>query len=547
MAITYGKKKHKQNYVLNTIIAIILLCSVFLTMMVYLYNTAEEEAYENLHMQTKQIKDDITLQLLSDRENLATMANFAAKLHTDGESYNLMFDSFKPIGLIENIGILLPDNTFVTKTASINLDGKISFQEESQRGAYISGRVKDLTVDGYEIIRSAVPIKVKGETVGVLYGVIKLDKIGERYAQMAQELEGQLFVYEKATGDLVIDNVHDELGNISFLKDREYKKGYSYEQMMSTDKGFTSFLSAYRDENAHLHYSTIDELGWVIAMARYDSQVFAAVRELTHVLFLAFFIMLSILFIYIVLMMYNERKISGITSCASDIRKILLETSGNKNNIVEALKMVCDLADARSAIFFDTDGEECNYITPKFESTMFSEKKRNYFRTELFHYAAEYHRVSGNALNVLCIKPNKHLKETNKAFYDFLNEHKIKDVSFSATVNNANHITILAAVNSKHGEQVRMLAEKISACFSMALYNKNYLNKTELSATTDALTGALNRVAYKNDLPGFDAEKHNDFSCVYIDVNELHLINNKYGHAAGDEMLIYIADRKSVV
>ena len=229
MAITYGKKKHKQNYVLNTIIAIILLCSVFLTMMVYLYNTAEEEAYENLHMQTKQIKDDITLQLLSDRENLATMANFAAKLHTDGESYNLMFDSFKPIGLIENIGILLPDNTFVTKTASINLDGKISFQEESQRGAYISGRVKDLTVDGYEIIRSAVPIKVKGETVGVLYGVIKLDKIGERYAQMAQELEGQLFVYEKATGDLVIDNVHDELGNISFLKDREYKKCYSYE------------------------------------------------------------------------------------------------------------------------------------------------------------------------------------------------------------------------------------------------------------------------------------------------------------------------------
>ena len=27
-----------------------------------------------------------------------------------------------------------------------------------------------------------------------------------------------------------------------------------------------------------------------------------------------------------------------------------------------------------------------------------------------------------------------------------------------------------------------------------------------------------------------------------IDVNELHAVNNKYGHAAGDEMLLYIAN-----
>jgi diguanylate cyclase (GGDEF)-like protein len=87
-----------------------------------------------------------------------------------------------------------------------------------------------------------------------------------------------------------------------------------------------------------------------------------------------------------------------------------------------------------------------------------------------------------------------------------------------------------------------MLAEKISACFSMALYNKNYLNKTNLVATTDSLTGVLNRVAFKSDLVTFDEEKETNFSCIYVDVNELHIINNKCGHAAGDEMLIYIAN-----
>ncbi len=88
----------------------------------------------------------------------------------------------------------------------------------------------------------------------------------------------------------------------------------------------------------------------------------------------------------------------------------------------------------------------------------------------------------------------------------------------------------------------RLLLEDIAVCFSIAIYNKKHLNKTEIAATTDSLTGVSNRVTYKKDLLIFDEEKPQEFSCVYIDVNELHLRNNKYGHAAGDEMLLYIAN-----
>ena len=84
--------------------------------------------------------------------------------------------------------------------------------------------------------------------------------------------------------------------------------------------------------------------------------------------------------------------------------------------------------------------------------------------------------------------------------------------------------------------------EDVAVCFSIAIYNKKYLNKTEIAATTDSLTGVSNRVTYKKDLLMFDEEKPQEFSCIYIDVNELHLINNKYGHAAGDEMILYIAN-----
>ncbi len=542
MAVTYGKKKHRQHYVLYTIVTAILLCAVFLTMVASLYISAEEEAYENLHAQTKQIKDDISLQLISDRENLSTMANFAATLYSGKERYDIMFQSFKPIGLIENIGILNEDNTFVTKAGSSDVTGSLSFEEEVKKGAYISTRVSDVTTKGKEIVRSAVPIEADGKVVGILYGVIQLDKIGERYDQMAKNLDAQLFVYHKETGDLIIDNIHEQLGNISFLKDRKYKEGYSYEQMASSDSGFTSFLSAYKDENVYLHYSTIEDLGLMIAMVRYDSQVFAAADELSKVLFIVFLAMLVIIVLYIITLMTGEKQHSSITTCASDVRKILLETSGNQNNIVDALSLVCDFARARCAVFFDTDGEDYNFLSPDFNKEIFPENDRNYFKAELFRYAAEYHKVSNVAVNILCIKPNRHLKKTNPEFYNLLKQVKIKEISLSATITSANHITILAAINSKRGNLVRALAEKISACFSMALYNKNYLNKTKLVATTDSLTGALNRVAYKSDLLVFDEENPTDFSCIYVDVNELHLINNKFGHTAGDEMLIYIAN-----
>ena len=167
---------------------------------------------------------------------------------------------------------------------------------------------------------------------------------------------------------------------------------------------------------------------------------------------------------------------------------------------------------------------------------------KKYIRSELLRYVSELHTLKGKVLNILSIKPNKYLYKTNPTLYSFLKENKIFDISLSGTVNSSNHTTILAVFNAKYSKQVRILAEKISACFSMALYNKNYLNRTKLIATTDSLTGAFNRVAYKNDLLVLEQEDNTNVACLYVDVNELHLINNKYGHTVGDEMLIYIAN-----
>lgn len=60
------------------------MCIAFLSMINYTYHDAEENAFESLHMRTREIKENINLQMISDRENLLTIANMAETLYSDG-------------------------------------------------------------------------------------------------------------------------------------------------------------------------------------------------------------------------------------------------------------------------------------------------------------------------------------------------------------------------------------------------------------------------------------------------------------------------------
>ena len=542
MAIKYGKKKHKQRTLLYSLVTALLLCTVFISVVGYFYQTAEEESYETLHIQTKQIKDDLVLQLKSDQENLYTMANFATKLYSDGESYDIMFASFKPIGLFSNIGILNEDNTFSTKVGTIDLTGKISFEEEAEKGAYITGRVPDLTGGRKEIIRSAVPIRVNDQTVGILYGVIRPEDINARYITMANELDAQLFVYDKETGYMVIDTVSDEPANISFLKNREYTRGNSYEKLIGEEKGYSSFRSVKTGEELYLHYSVVEGTNWGIVLGRYESQVFAKTHQISALLFISFMMIIFIIGCYLLYLMTNERRRSMAAVQASNIRRLLLEINQQQENISEALRQVMNVADSRSSFFVDTDGEDYHCILPEMMHIILSKEDKRYLVTEIFRYAAEFHTIHKKTVGYLSMRPNMHLKNTNLKLYQFLKDHRFHTVSFATVTDKNNHMSILGVVNSVKQRLARTILEDIAVCFSIAIYNKKHLNKTEAAAITDSLTGVLNRVAYKKDILQFNEDRLQDFSCVYIDVNELHMRNNKYGHAAGDEMLVYIAN-----
>lgn len=542
MAETYKRTKKKHVNILFTFITVILISSVLLITVASFYIYAKEEAYEMLHIQTKQIKDDLSLQIKSDRENLITMANFASKLYSDGESFDIMFESFKPIGLFSNIGILNPDNTFVTKVGSIDLNGLISFEEEAARGEYISGRVPDLTREGKEIIRSAVPVKADGKVVGILYGVIYLDTIGDKYNNMAKELDAQLFVYDKETGKFVIDTIDKDPGELSQFKNREFNDGYSYDELIGTDKGYSSFKSILVDEDLYIHYSTFDDFNWGIMLARYENQVFEQTHKTAQMLVLLVSIIVLILGVYLQVILNFEKKKTQLNAESSTIRKLLLEANDHYAKITDSIEKVQEYSHSRSAFFANTEGEEYIFVDKDYKGKTLEGEPRKFFYSELFTYASKVQSSNSSPISFMRIVPNKHLAKTNSALYDFLTEYEITDISFAIIAEKNNHMSLLGVNNPRRDWSTRTLIEDIAICFSIAINNRNYLNKTKLAATTDSLTGTLNRAAYNKDIYTFDERNPDNFACIFIDVNELHIRNNKYGHAAGDSMLIYIAN-----
>ena len=469
MAKTYQRRRPKQNNILYTIITAILICVVFLSMVASFYREAEEEAYEMLHIQTKQIKDDLTLQLNSDKENLVTMANFAAKLYAKGESYSLMFDSFKPIGLFSRIGILNPDGTFVTKDETVDLSGKILFDEEALKGEHITGRTLSYSKPGEKVVRTAVPIKVNGNTVGIIYGIIKIETINEKYNNMAKELDAQLFVYDKETGKFIIDTIDNPPGELSQFENREYNKGYSYDALVSTDKGYTSFKSIFTGENLYVHYSTIEDFDWGIMLARYESQVFEKTDKISHNLTINFLLIVLIIAVYLQFILKRERDRTKLQAESSAIRKLLLEITEQHTSITEAMKKIKEFSNARSAFFADTDGKDFSYIKPSLKEKLLVGDDRRYFHKEIFGYAANIHSESKTAINFMQIIPNHHLAKTNQKLYQFLLEHDIKDISFAIITDSNNHVGILGAINPKKSAFARKLIEDVAICFHGSL------------------------------------------------------------------------------
>ncbi len=86
----------------------------------------------------------------------------------------------------------------------------------------------------------------------------------------------------------------------------------------------------------------------------------------------------------------------------------------------------------------------------------------------------------------------------------------------------------------------------ISASIAVILSDLEYSERRlVVLATTDSLTGLYNRHAFDEKVSRFHQQEGHYKSCysfIFIDVNKFKIINDTYGHRAGDQVLVEIAN-----
>ncbi len=536
-------KKHGIAY---TLIMLLLLIGTIIGVISYMYDYSEKEAFERLKLETAKQKESITLQMTSDRETLYSMANLLGASYHDNDEYIDVCQNFKSFGLCRDIGILIPGDMLITKHGLTNVSGKISFDEEASKGSYISGRIADVTKDERQIIRNVVPIcDDAGNTKAILFGTISIEDYCEYYKNHLDMTNSYLCILDGKSGDFIIDT-KDVLSrkNVTRLAQVQYKKGYTYKDFynnLSEGKtGYTSFVAHDSDEFLYICYDEMGIENWRIMLAQPESVVLANVYSTVSFLLSASAILCLIILLYCLGIALSNRKKTRLNFMASEIRKNLLEVTHRKESLIDALHKLVSYAKARSAFISDSYTEECHYMMPEVSKDKLTADEIKYFNNKLLMYTAQNRKSHGVSLYSCHLKADRKTKAEMPEFYEFMISHRIYSVIYDVVINSNSTMYVIGVLNPKN-KDISQLLNKIAACFSMAVYNRKHLERTHKMALTDALTGVKNRTAFSQDKK-INNYLDSDYFCIYIDVNELNYYNNKYGHAAGDQMLKFIGE-----
>lgn len=501
---------------------------------------AEEQCIDRLRDATIEYCSNFYEHAMSDREQLRVVADILAVLMNENiHDLHTHLAAFEQRGMLDWLQVLLPDGSLITGSGTYDLSQQLSFQDEVARLPFISNVSSGLVDTGKQVIRTAVPITHNGETIGVLYGVYDLTA-GHVFAGVnAYEGKAYTFILESDTGNYILDGLRG-YQNVALTSGQyDPKPGYNLESLAADlaacREGFSAFRSRTVDGYMYIYYAPIGINSWMTMVSVPESVAMSfAFESQTMMLASIAYISLGVL-VYFIITHFIEHKVQDKNRFVSGIQSQLMEVYHKPEYFHHALLAVAKRAKSGAVFLLDEQAvESITFVGQDEKLIAVCQQQSAMLMDEILTLCRQQRKG-------LRLRQNSRLLRRYPVLNRFLLENHQATLVVAPILTPEGSIHQVMGAFAPGNQDAPVLLDTVAVDFFMAASNIDYLHRLEIASTVDALTGVLNRTSYHLRIDRLYKFAPENLACVYIDVNDLHAINNRYGHEKGDAMLQTIA------
>lgn len=477
---------------------------------------------------------------MDDREQLGVVADMLAVLmEEDGEhDLSLHLASFEQRGMLDWLQMFLPDGTLITGSGRYDMSSQLDFADEVSRLPFISNVSNGYIDPSRRVIRSAVPVRHNGQDIAILYGVYDLSAGHQMKGTNVFQDQSYTYVFEADSGEYIINSFTNATSVEGSGSSYQAKPGYDLEALQADlaacREGYTAFHSVATDGYMYLYYTPVGINNWMTMVSVPEKVALRYAYEsrglmVNSMLYICFGVM-----VYFVVQYISDHKLQSKNKFVSGIQSRLMEVYHKPEYFAESLRAVADRAKSNAVFLIDVTQPSDESVQGKDQATVDGYRQDPALAQELLALCSQQRKS-------FMIRTNNALLQQHPQIVRFLKEHQLDSLalcpipSADGTIHQA-----IGAFNPKNTNTV-MLLSTLASSFLMAASNMDYLNRLEIASTIDGLTRVMNRACYQMRLDELSSRTATGLGCVYIDVNDLHAINNRYGHEHGDAMLRTIA------
>lgn len=532
--------KRYRKKILFLVILVVYMLGSFRFLLHQVRELSEQQCISRLQENTSHFCTILYRTMEDVQTHLNSLADVAETMVDDPQSLKLMLDSFEKYGALCRLEVLLPDNTLLV-SGEENVSGILYFNKESFKGSYISGRMEDSFGEGKQIIRIAIPLDHDGETKGIFYGVVDLMLLAESLELSFYGGMADFYVIEQLHGNFLLDTRRQSLSDVNTLPTPEGIEENSESNVIQDLKigksGYSAFYSETLGEYMYVWYEAVGIKDWRGLITVPESAAFAFAGVTTQMMDIAMLgIMAGVLLYFIVSLVMELREIRR-NQFVLHIQSLLLQAHQAEHYFMNAMQVVKDRYKGKMLFLIDLE-DSANKIAVVGDS----DHKKD-LEDDLEKLLKELKKYAQNNNKGAMLQCGHDLARSCPETMTFLLKLRSNNLIFVPVFSKDGDILdIMGIIQVKQGRDAFRMLEELSFSFSMAMHDLKYIQKVEQAGIIDALTGTMNRASYQERMAMINKKKPNRLGCIYVDVDNLHIMNNLYGHDAGDKMLKFISD-----